>query len=345
MGMNKRALHAVALLALVAGLLALGAPAGAAQPPADRPLPRPAADAPSYVEGEVLVGFEPATLSQGRQTLLAGRGLSVLRDLDGLDAAVVAVPAGAEEATARSVSALAGVRYAEPNYLAQAFGTPNDPSFATQWNMRKINAPAAWDVTTGRADTIIAIIDTGIDLAHPDLQAKIVDGYDFVNADTTAQDDHGHGTHCAGIAAALSNNSVGVAGVNWQARLMPVKVLNYQGLGSYANVAAGIVWAADQGATVISLSLGGSANSTALSDAINYAAGRGAVIVAAAGNGYASGNAPSYPAALNHVRWSRPFARTDWRRRPGRRRAPTAPGRSRPAGCSARRSAPGRRSR
>jgi thermitase len=193
------------------------------------------------------------------------------------------------------------VRYAELDYLAQAYGTPNDPSFSRQWNMTKINAPAAWDVSSGSASTTIAIVDTGIDLAHPDLQSKIVAGYDFVNNDSTAQDDEGHGTHCAGIAAALSNNAVGVAGVNWQARLMPVKVLDNQGSGSFSNVASGITWAADHGATVISMSLGGSGVSDALRDAVNYAYSRGVIIVAAAGNEYTQGNPVSYPAALEHV--------------------------------------------
>ncbi len=295
--MSNRWFSLLALTALLTGLLIGGAlPAGAS-----RPIPVPTDHEPAFVPGEVVVGFAPGLSAQQRQTVLDSRNLRVLRDLDKLDASVIETPAGAEEATAAALRDLAGVAYAELNYLAQAFGTPNDPSFGQQWNMRKINGPAAWDVTPGSADTVVAIVDTGIDLEHPDLQAKIVAGYDFVNNDDVAQDDHGHGTHCAGIAGAISNNAVGVAGVNWQTRLMPVKVLNDAGSGFYSAVAAGIVWAADHGATVISLSLGGSAASTTLSAAVNYAYTQGVVIVAAAGNGYTSGNAPTYPAALPNV--------------------------------------------
>jgi subtilisin family serine protease len=138
-----------------------------------------------------------------------------------------------------------------------------------------------------------------VDLTHPDLAAKIVGGYDFVNDDASAQDDHGHGTHVAGIAAAVSNNGAGVAGVSWRARIMPVKVLNSAGNGTFANVAAGIIWAADHGADVINLSVGGVSSSIVLQNAINQAASQGVLIIAAAGN--AGGNLIFYPAAYPNV--------------------------------------------
>ncbi|MFQ5409969.1 MAG: S8 family serine peptidase, partial [Anaerolineales bacterium] len=122
-----------------------------------------------------------------------------------------------------------------------------------------------------------------------------VGGCDFVNRDDTAQDDNGHGTHVAGIAAAASNNGIGIAGVSWGARVMPVKVLSASGSGSYQDVASGIIWAADNGANVINLSLGGSSPSGVLENAVNYATNRGVLVVASAGN---SGNStPNYPAA------------------------------------------------
>ncbi|GIW12168.1 MAG: hypothetical protein KatS3mg061_3225 [Dehalococcoidia bacterium] len=173
---------------------------------------------------------------------------------------------------------------------------PNDPAFQAgqQYGLSRIRAPEGWGYSTGSESIIIAIVDTGVDLSHPDLASKILPGYDFVNADLTPQDDHGHGTHVAGIAAAITNNGLGIAGVSWGARVLPVKVLDARGSGYTSDVAAGIVWAADRGARVINLSLGGPA-STTLQEAVNYAVGKGALVVAAAGN---SGNStPNYPGA------------------------------------------------
>ncbi len=194
----------------------------------------------------------------------------------------------------RRMSQLEGVAFAEPNYFAEAYFTPNDPSFGSQWGLPKISAPQAWDLTTGSSSVKIAIIDTGVDLTHPDLAGKILPGYDFVNSDTVAQDDNGHGTHCAGIAAAITNNAAGVAGVGYDCSIMPVKVLNSSGSGTYAAIVNGIVWATDHGANVISMSLGGTSGSSALQDAVDYAWSHGVVVVAAAGNSNSS--SPSYPA-------------------------------------------------
>lgn len=190
---------------------------------------------------------------------------------------------------------LPNVEYAEPNYIAKAFQVnPNDTSYSSQYALQKISAPQGWTVTTGSASVVIAIVDTGVDMAHQDLAGKIVPGYDFVNNDNNADDDNGHGTHCAGIAAAVTNNARGVAGVDWNARIMPVKVLSASGSGSFAAIANGITWAVDNGADVISLSLGGSSGSTTLQSAVDYAWSRNVVVVAAAGNSNTS--AASYPA-------------------------------------------------
>lgn len=131
---------------------------------------------------------------------------------------------------------------------------------------------------------IIAVIDSGVDLDHPDLQNKVVAGWDFVNNDAYPDDDHSHGTHVAGIAAAATNNALGVAGVSWDARIMPVKVLDSGGSGYMDDVIAGMEYAADHGAQVLNLSLGSVTSSSALQDAVNYARNRGAVVIAAAGN-------------------------------------------------------------
>ncbi|GIW08639.1 MAG: hypothetical protein KatS3mg060_3444 [Dehalococcoidia bacterium] len=178
---------------------------------------------------------------------------------------------------------------------AGAVVTPNDPAFVQQYGLQRIRGPQGWALSTGREDVIIAVVDTGVDLSHPDLAGKIVGGWDFVNDDPIAQDDQGHGTHVAGIAAGIANNALGIAGVAWGARVMPIKVLDAGGSGYTSDVAAGIIWAADHGAKVINLSLGGAGRSVTLETAVNYAVAKGALVVAAAGNG--GNSVPNYPGA------------------------------------------------
>ncbi|MBI3621223.1 MAG: S8 family serine peptidase, partial [Nitrospirae bacterium] len=187
------------------------------------------------------------------------------------------------------------VEYAEPNYLVHTTAIPNDPMFSQQWSLNNtgqvggiadadIDAPEAWNIETGNASVVIAIVDTGVDLTHPDLAGKIIQGYDFWNNDSDPQDDHGHGTHVAGIAAAMSNNNVGIAGVCWYCGILPVKVLDHQGSGNELSVTNGIVWATDNNADIINLSLGLGFKSLALADAVAYAHQQGVVVVAARGN-------------------------------------------------------------
>ncbi len=207
------------------------------------------------------------------------------------------VPSAAAETLAARLAALRGV---EPNARIQAVTAPNDPYFGDyQWNLRQIRAPEAWDLTTGDRRVVIAIVDTGIALDHPDLAGKLVPGINLVTADQPPNDDNGHGTHVAGIAAAATNNAEGVAGVDWEARLMPVKVLDADGGADVDRVAQGIVWAVDHGARILNLSFTGAEPSAALGEAVQYARDRGALVVAAVGN---DGRAEaSYPAALEGV--------------------------------------------
>jgi thermitase len=153
-----------------------------------------------------------------------------------------------------------------------------------------------WDRTTGSDSVIIAVIDSGVAWDHEDLHSKIVPGYDFVNDDNDPYDDHGHGTFAASIAAAETNNGVGIAGVSWHARIMPIKVMDYDGYGSYLAIATGMRYAVDNGARVLNLSIGGRNPSFILEDASAYCFNNGAVIAAAAGN---SGAAVLYPAAYD----------------------------------------------
>ncbi|HZQ28586.1 MAG TPA: S8 family serine peptidase [Acidimicrobiales bacterium] len=164
----------------------------------------------------------------------------------------------------------------------------NDPGFDRQWGMRLVGAPDAWSGATG-AGVTIAVVDTGVDLSHEDLATKLVPGTNIVSPGQPPQDDNGHGTHVAGIAAAATNNGRGVVSVAPDAKIMPVKVLGADGTGSEADVAAGIRWAADQGAQVINLSLGSDLSGINLgatfSLAVSYAWNHGSLCVIAAGNG------------------------------------------------------------
>lgn len=206
------------------------------------------------------------------------------------------------------------VEYAEPNYIAHAFMVPNDPYYSYQWHFTQIKTESAWDVSWGEG-VKVAIIDTGIayedycegsrwrqtcyEKASDFAATCFVPGYDFVNSDTHPNDDSspGHGTHVAGTVSQSTNNGVGVAGIAFKSCLMPIKVLGSGGSGTYANVADGIRWAADNGAKIINLSLGGSADSQTLKDAVAYAYGKGVTVVAAAGND--GKNKISYPAAYD----------------------------------------------
>ena len=177
--------------------------------------------------------------------------------------------------------------------------TPNDPLWASSWSLAKVNAPAAWKLTTGTSETIVAVLDTGVDLTHPDLEGSFVPGYDFVNRDEDPTDDHGHGTMVAGVIAARSNNRIGGAGACSRCSVMPVKVIAANGTGNAADVAAGISWAADHGARVINLSFVLSGPDEGVAQAIEYARGHGAVVIAAAGN---AGSADvTFPAGLPGV--------------------------------------------
>jgi len=182
---------------------------------------------------------------------------------------------------------------------------PNDPLYATQWALSSVRAPEAWGVTTGANGPIIAVLDTGISLGHPDLASNLIQGWDFINDDSVPDDDQGHGTHVAGIIAAVGNNGVGVSGMAWQARVMPVKILDEYGMGDTLTAASGIYWAVDNGARVLSLSLGSTGSSPFMEQAIDYALSKGVVVIAAVGNvGGSSGVGKGtlvYPAAYAGV--------------------------------------------
>lgn len=196
------------------------------------------------------------------------------------------------------------IQYVEPNYLyltnQENENTPNDTLFTSyQWNLPAIDTLDAWNVSRGSDDVVIAVLDTGVDLQHTDLQGQLVDGINIVDEQAQPSDDVGHGTHVTGVIAATVNNHEGIAGVSWYNKVMPVKVLDSTGVGSTYAVAQGIIWATDHGAKVINMSLGNYAEAQFLHDAIRYAYERDVLLVAATGNDATS--QPGYPAAYPEV--------------------------------------------
>ena len=273
----------------------------------------------------------------------AGETLTYKRVMSG-NAHVLSLPArksaAAVEAIARKLAALPDVEYAEPDYMMRPMLTPNDPSYAAQWHYfgpQGINAPAAWDITTGSAAVRVAVIDTGI-TDHPDLAGRWVGGYDFIADVPTANDGNGrdsdphdpgdwvtanlcglgepaensswHGTHVAGTIGAASNNGLGVAGINWVSPIVPIRVLGRCG-GFTSDIVDGMRWAAGltvagvpanaNPAKVMNLSLGGGGSCSATyQNAINAINAAGAIIVVSAGNSNA--NAANFtPASCNGV--------------------------------------------
>ena len=280
-----------------------------------------------HAPGIVLVG-----LRADRAAAPTIGSFDVIDTVDQLNVAALRVPIDQECAAVETLRRNPAVTFAELDYAARATDviTPDDANWSNQWGPAKIQAPTAWGVVTGTSDIVIAIVDSGLQLSHEDLAAKVwtnsneipgngldddangkiddIHGWHFYHAwngsafeaaeDANVQDDFAHGTHVAGIAAASTNNAVGIAGLAWGARLMPVKVLDQFGNGWYSDIAAGIVYAADNGARLINLSLGGSPDSQTLRDAVDYARVHGALVIAATGN---SGGAVFYPAAYDPV--------------------------------------------
>ncbi|MCL1816742.1 MAG: S8 family serine peptidase [Clostridiales bacterium] len=201
-----------------------------------------------------------------------------------------------------------GVLYTDPlaYYYADDFEF-NDPRAAEQWGLIPIDAYDAWNDNPGLSDITIAILDTGVRLTHEDLAASIVPGWDFVGNDPDPSDEYGHGTHVAGIAAALCDNRVGIASPAGGAKIMPVRVLNANGSGTVLDISEGIYYAADHGADIINMSLGGKGDTVTMRNAVNYALDKGCLIVAAAGND-GSGSVVSYPARYDGVIIAASFA-------------------------------------
>lgn len=260
-----------------------------------------------YVAGELIITHRPEAPPEAVDAVGREFGAQTEERLPQINARLLSFPEvknerfqeARQQSLARIKQALEQnpvVEAVDYNYLREASYTPNDPRFDEQWGPKKIRAPQAWEISEGEGMDV-AVVDTGIDSDHPDLQAKVAAQRNFVTKpeSSVAEDDNGHGTHVAGIPAAVTNNGTGIAGVCPGCNLLVAKVLNANGSGTDADIADGIIWAADNGAEVVNLSLGGPGESTPLKQAVNYAWRNGAVVAAAAGN--SGDDTVMYPAA------------------------------------------------
>lgn len=288
----------VASLALAALVGGAAATAGTESWPT-RPL-QPAALGQSFVPGELIVRFKPG-VSRGAQTaVLEGQGVLAQERLLLPGTVRVRLPSHSSVAgTAASFERNPGVQFAQPNYVYRAEAIPNDTFFNLLWGLNNtgqavdgvvgtpdadVDAPEAWDVTTGSDAVKVAVVDTGVEYDHPDLAGNIAElGPDYYDADSDPRDENGHGTHVAGTIGANGNNGTGVTGLNWNVGLMPIRVLGPTGSGTTATVTNGFVYAAQHGAKVVNASLGGGGSDPTLASAI--AGATGTLFVVAAGNG------------------------------------------------------------
>lgn len=259
--------------------------------------------AQSYLADNFIIGFRPDTTLQERQMVLDALNVVAIRWLPQANAAQV-TPRQADNVFASSVldAAASYLTYIEQDAVVTGDLTPNDPAFSSlahSYAQQIVAAPRGWNFSTGITETVIAILDSGITAEHPEFAGRVLAGYDFINDDDDPSDDHGHGTHVAGIAAAALNNEQGAAGICAQCSILPVKVLDSGNKGTWGTVAAGIYFAVDNGARVINLSLGATVSSRTLENAIQYAQEHDVLVVASAGN--AGSTTPFYPAALPYV--------------------------------------------
>lgn len=258
--------------------------------------------------GEVLVKFRKGVNLNSMESVMRQYNATRIRHLYGSDVQIWRIPESTEVEIASQLNADPAVEYAEPNYIYEANVMPNDPDFDNQWAHIFIHSQSAWDITTGNTSITIAIVDSGVDESHPDLAGKILTGYDFVDNDTNPHDLYGHGTHVAGIAAAMTDNDIGIAGMSWGAWILPVRVLGENGKGSSSDLADGIRWAYQRGAWVINLSLTSDEYSQSVQDAVTEAHNAGSLVIAGMGNCRAYdpqkcpvANPISYPAAYDNV--------------------------------------------
>ena len=251
-----------------------------------------------FVEDELLVQAYPGSDGEAVAALLAQTGAVVLEQLVEIDTAVLKVPAELHGAIARRFVDSSLLETVQKNYLYEPNTTPNDPTYARQSHLTQIAVAEAWDTTVGAEDLVIAIVDTGIDLDHPDLAGRIVGGWNVYDDNADYSDVHGHGTQVAGVVAAATDNQLGVAGVTWDCPILAVRASDPDGKASARHVAAGILWALNNGARVINVSFAPLWSNRVVRAAATEAFNRGSLVIISTGNEGQSTQSRGYSEAI-----------------------------------------------
>lgn len=237
--------------------------------------------------GAVVYRLKASASAESDNNLAAVRRLRVSEERKEMGAGLTVErfrPTGTnEEFLADELMATGAVEFAEPDYLVPPALVPDDTLYSLSWHHPKIKTPAAWDVSSGNGVTI-AILDTGVDSTHPDLSGQVVPGRNVLGGNSDTDDVHGHGTWVAGVAAAVANNDTGIAGVAWNAKIMPIRIADASGYAYWSDMATGIVYAADHGARVVNLSYNQSCGAGVIITAAQYLRTKKGVLVVAAGN-------------------------------------------------------------
>lgn len=280
----RRFLWAAGVGAVLAGVV----PAAIAQ--ANAPAER-------WVAGRLLVLPRPGLSDAEFAKILKPHGGTQVGKIDKIDVRVVQIQAGSEKAVEALLKNNKHLKFVERDVLLNPQFIPNDPNFAAAWHLAKIGAPVAWDISMGAGITI-AILDTGVQPDHPDLQSKLVSGWNIYYNSADTSDTVGHGTLVAGAAAAATNNAIGVAGVAPNSMIMPVQVTGTAASASLSMLANGITWAADHGAKVANLSFAAAGGYATVQSAAQYMKNKGGVVVTAAGN---SGTQQTFAASTTNI--------------------------------------------
>ncbi|WEN43590.1 Thermitase [Thauera sp. GDN1] len=243
-----------------------------------------AADEAQWVPGRLLVQPRAGLPEAEFEKIVKQHGGKQVGKIEGIDVRVIQLPPQASE---KAVEALLKknkhLKFAERDMLIKPDATANDPYYGSAWHLSKIGVSSAWDVSTGRGATI-AILDSGVDASHPDLAGKLVSGWNCYDNNSNTADVYGHGTAVAGTAAAATNNALGVAALAGEAMIMPMRITNLSGYGSWSAAAQCLTWAADRGANVANISFGGVSGSSTVQSAAQYLKNKGGLTVVAAGN-------------------------------------------------------------